>query len=202
MFERILSKLERISRFGVWMGGGALMIAAFIVTIDVLFRKFVGWTMSGSDEITSYVFAASTTWAYSFVLLHRANVRIDAAYNLVKPKVRAVLDVLGVMLLLLYMGTLTERAIVVVQDSIAYGSVSNTTLLTPLWIPQLAWASGLVFFMITLIVVATYSIVMLLRGDFAGVNRVAGVMTVTEEIDTEIHGMEFGSDGAAGDGDK
>ena len=202
MFEVILSKLERISRLAVWFGGATLMIAAFIVTVDVLFRKFVGWTMSGSDEVTSYVFAASTTWAYSFVLLHRANVRIDAVYNLVKPKVRAVLDVLGVLLLLLYMGLLTERAIFTLQDSINYGSVSNTTLLTPLWIPQLAWASGLGFFMITLIVVATYSILMLLRRDYAGVSRVAGVMTVSEEIDTETHGMELSSDGATGDGEK
>lgn len=202
MFEVILSKLERISRMAVWFGGATLMIAAFIVTVDVLFRKFVGWTMSGSDEVTSYVFAASTTWAYSFVLLHRANVRIDAVYNLVKPKVRAVLDVLGVLLLLLYMGLLTERAIGTLRDSIDYGSVSNTTLLTPLWIPQLAWASGLVFFMITLIVVATYSILMLVRRDYAGVSRVAGVMTMTEEIEEETHGMELSSDGATGDGDK
>ena len=78
MFAMIHHRLEQISRFAVWVGGAALMAAAFMVTVDVLFRKFVGITMSGSDEYSGYVFAASTTWAYSYCLLHRSNVRIDA----------------------------------------------------------------------------------------------------------------------------
>ena len=42
----------------------AMMAAAFMVTVDVLFRKFAGLTMSGSDEYSGYVFSATTTWAF------------------------------------------------------------------------------------------------------------------------------------------
>ena len=174
----------------MWFGGAALMISAVIVTVDVLFRKFVGWTMSGSDEVTSYVFAASTTWAYSYCLLHRANIRIDAVYNLLPRFFRNLLDLLGVFLLLLYMAVLTDRAIVTLQDSLDYGSVSNTTLTTPLWIPQLAWVSGLVMFMITLIFVSAYAITAMIKRDSATVTAVVGILSIEEEIAEETRGTE------------
>lgn len=88
-FAQVHSALQLASRWLVWLGGVALLISAIIVTLDVLCRKFIGVTMSGSDEISGYVFAASTTLAYSYCLLHRSNVRIDALYNLLPKPVTA-----------------------------------------------------------------------------------------------------------------
>jgi TRAP-type C4-dicarboxylate transport system permease small subunit len=190
MFLRIHGVLEVASRYAVWIGGATLMISAIMITIDVLFRKFVGWTMSGSDEVTSYVFAASTTWAYSYVLLHRANIRIDAVYNLLPRYVRNILDLLGVFLLLFYMAILTERAWITLDESLINSSVSNTTLTTPLWIPQLAWLSGLIMFMITLVFVGAYATTAMIKGDADTVTRVAGLLSVEEEIQEETRGTE------------
>ena len=69
--------LKVVSNWAVWLAGLALLLCAFMVTVDVFFRKYLNMTMSGSDEISGYVFAASTTWAYSYCLLNRSNVRID-----------------------------------------------------------------------------------------------------------------------------
>ena len=98
----IHSALKRVSLWAVWLAGLALLLSAIMVTVDVLCRKFLGVTMSGSDEISGYVFAAGTTWAYSYCLLNRSNVRIDALYNFLPVGVRAGLDVFGVTLLLIY----------------------------------------------------------------------------------------------------
>ena len=92
MLAVIHAKLLSVSRFAVWIGGAALMLSAIMVTLDVISRKIFGFTISGSDEISGYVFAAGTTWAYSYCLLHRSNIRIDAVYNLLPPVVRNVLD--------------------------------------------------------------------------------------------------------------
>ena len=81
-FARIHRIFERLSLWAVWVGGAALMLSAIMVTVDVLARKYLNITMSGSDEITGYVFAGATTWAYAYCLLHRSNIRIDAVYNL------------------------------------------------------------------------------------------------------------------------
>ena len=191
MLERIHGLLEWISRRAVWIGGAALLAAAIMVTVDVLCRKFLNVTMSGSDEISGYVFAAGTTWAYSYCLLHRANIRIDAVYNLLPRPVCAALDLGAVLLLLAYNGVLARRAWGAFAESWDKDSVSITTLATPQWIPQLFWASGLVFFEIVLLFVCLYTIVGLARGDLELVRRVAGVQSVAEEIESETHGMNL-----------
>ena len=194
-FEIVHAWLERISHVAVWVGGAAMLFAAIMVTIDVLCRKFLGVTMSGSDEMSGYVFAASTTWAYSYTLITRSNVRIDAAYNLMPIGVRAVLDVVGLALLLGYMAYLTDKAIDVFVTSWQRDSVSITTLATPQWIPQLAWVTGLVLFCITGTFVLLYALVALVRRDLVTVQQVAGAMNVEDQIAEETHGMDIAKAG-------
>ena len=191
MLERIHRTLEWISRRAVWIGGAALLAAAVMVTLDVLSRKFLNVTMSGADEISGYVFAAGTTWAYSYCLLHRANIRIDALYNFMPRWLCAILDTVAVVLLLIYNGVLAYRAWGAFSQSWERDSVSITTLATPQWIPQLLWASGLIFFELVLVFVLLYTLVGLLRGDLDLVKRIAGVPSVAEEIEAETHGMNL-----------
>ncbi len=188
----------RVSQIAVWAGGAALTIAAVIVTVDVLCRKFIGVTMSGSDEISGYIFAAATTWAYSYCLLHRANIRIDAFYNLMPRWLKAVFDLAGLGALVVFMSVLTERAVFTLITSFIQDSVSITTLVTPLWIPQFFWASGLVLFMFTLLFISVYAVVALIRGDLATVSKVAGVLSVQEEIEEETHGMDISGGNSVG----
>lgn len=188
--DSIHRALKVIANWAVWLAGLALMVCAIMVTVDVFFRKFFNMTMSGSDEISGYVFAASTTWAYSYCLLNRSNVRIDVMYNFLSIRVRAVLDCVGIALLLFYMSYLTRKAFDVFWTSWTGNSMSTTTLLTPLWIPQLAWFLGLLLFTITLSFMLLYTLIALLRGEHQLVQRVAGAMSAQEEIDQETHGLD------------
>ena len=189
MLESIHSRLERISQLAVWVGGAALLAAALMVTVDVLSRKIFNVTMSGSDEYSGYVFSATTTWAYSYCLLHRSNVRIDALYNYLPRKVTAILDVVGLLLLFYFMSIMTYYAMVSFVDSWVNNSVSITTLGTPQWIPQLFWVAGLILFFVTLIIVVVYSIIALLQRNWDLVARVAGVPSIAETMQEETHGI-------------
>ena len=190
MLESIHSRLERISQLAVWVGGAALLAAALMVTVDVLSRKIFNVTMSGSDEYSGYVFSATTTWAYSYCLLHRSNVRIDALYNYLPRKVTAILDVVGLLLLFYFMSIMTYYAMISFVDSWVNNSVSITTLGTPQWIPQLFWVAGLILFFVTLIFVVFYSIVALLQRNWDLVARVAGVPSIAETMQEETHGID------------
>tara|TARA_B100000989_G_scaffold297704_1_gene284386 strand:- start:943 stop:1554 length:612 start_codon:yes stop_codon:yes gene_type:complete len=190
MLESIHSRLERISQLAVWVGGAALLAAAVMVTVDVFARKIFNVTMSGSDEYSGYVFSATTTWAYSYCLLHRSNVRIDALYNYLPRKVTAILDVVGLLLLFYYMSIMTYYAMISFLDSWVSNSVSITTLGTPQWIPQLFWVAGLILFFVTLIFVVLYSIVALLQRNWDLVARVAGVPSIAETMQEETHGID------------
>ena len=190
MLESIHSRLERISQLAVWVGGAALLAAALMVTVDVLSRKIFNITMSGSDEYSGYVFSATTTWAYSYCLLHRSNVRIDALYNYLPRKVTAILDVVGLLLLFYFMSIMTYYAMVSFVDSWVNNSVSITTLGTPQWIPQLFWVAGLILFFVTLIFVVFYSVIALLQRNWDLVARVAGVPSIAETMQEETHGID------------
>ena len=190
MLESIHSRLERISQLAVWVGGAALLAAALMVTVDVLARKIFSVTMSGSDEYSGYVFSATTTWAYSYCLLHRSNVRIDALYNYLPRKITAILDVVGLLLLFYFMSIMTYYAMVSFVDSWVNNSVSITTLGTPQWIPQLFWVAGLILFFVTLIFVVVYSIIALLQRNWDLVARVAGVPSIAETMQEETHGID------------
>ena len=144
-----------------------------------------GLTLSGSDEISGYVFAAATTWAYSFCLLNRSNIRIDALYNTLSIKPRAVLDVIGMMLLAYYVYLLTFSGFEMFAENLEYNSSAQTTLATPLWIPQVFWLSGLAFFLVCLVFLVIYGVFALLRKDWLTVSRIAGIKTVEEEISEE-----------------
>ena len=189
MFERIHARLTRIAQIAVWIGGGAHLAAAIMVTIDVVLRKIFSITMSGSDEMSGYVFAAGTTWAYSYCVLHRSNIRIDAVYNLLPRRLCGVLDIVGVVLLLIFNAVLTRHAWEAFATSYVRDSVSITTLATPLWIPQLFWVIGLIAFQVTLVFVAVYATLRYWQRDDAAVNRIVGVPTVAEEVEAETRGM-------------
>ncbi|MAI99178.1 MAG: C4-dicarboxylate ABC transporter permease [Nisaea sp.] len=185
VFERLHGGFKNISQVAVWLGGFALLLSAIMVTLDVIFRKLFGLTLSGSDEITGYVFAAATTWAYSFCLLNRSNIRIDALYNTLSIKPRAVLDVIGMMLLAYYVYLLTVSGFEMFVENLEYNSSAQTTLATPLWIPQVFWLSGLAFFLVCLVFLVIYGLFALLRKDWLTVSRIAGIKTVEEEISEE-----------------
>lgn len=181
--------LTRLATVGVWLGGAALMLAAIMVTVDVLARRLAGVTMSGSDEITGYVFAGATAWAYSYTVLTRANIRIDAAYNLLPMGMRAVLDILGLALLLLFMGYLTLKGWDVFQTSWTRNSVAISAMATPLWVPQLVWITGLMFLNVTLVFLIVHTAVAFAVAGAPAVQALAGTMSVQEEIAHETQGV-------------
>lgn len=197
MLDRLLEKTESVSRIAVWIAGGALLLAACVVSIDVILRKLFSISMGGADEIMGYVFAIGTAWAFTFTLLERGNVRIDALYQLLPRPVRAVLDIVSTLVLGWFMFLVTKAAYSVFYGSMGwpfgdteFWSVSITPLLTPLAIPQGLWVLGLILFMFAIVLVLVRSVVALAKGDLAAVARVAGPRTQDEEVEEELHMAE------------
>ena len=187
MFDRIQTGLEGAARGAAVVGGAAMCAAAFIVTADVLSRKISGVTMRGSDEITGYIFAASTTWAYAYAVLTRSNIRIDVAYLALDPRARAFLDVLGLGLLTLYIFLLTRSAWTVVAESWTFNYTAQTPLATPLWLPQSFWFAGLAFMLLCLTFLTVRCLWHLIHADWRAIGSVAGVKSLDQEIKEETH---------------
>ena len=103
---------------------------------------------------------------------------------------RSVLDVFGLLLLGGYIAYFTQKAWVVFIESWERDSVSVTPQLTPLWIPQIVWVTGLTFFTIVTLFMIFYTAIALVTGRIRTVQRLAGTMSVQEEMAEETRGMK------------
>ena len=200
VLDRIYGGMQRISLWAVWLGGLALLIAAIVIVVEVIGRKFGGtevlgitlpsFRVPGSDEYSGYLFGGATVWAYAYCLIHRSHIRIDALYNVFPQRVRAVLDVIGLAFLAIYITYLTERAWVVLLGTLEKGSKAATPQQTPLWLPQTVWVTGLTFFTIVTLSLLFYTTLCLFTGRTAQVQQLAGTMSVQEEVEEETRGVK------------
>ena len=182
MLDQSLEAAFRMSRMAVRFAGALILFSALMVCADVLSRRILGVTMSGSDEISGYLFAIATALSMPFALLHRANVRIDAAYTLFSPKLRYALDLFGLVLMTVFAAFVTWRAALAVEVTLTNGSRAITPLQTPLILPQSAWLSGWLLLMAALIAAG-------LRGDLDRARQIGGIPSVEEEIEGETAGV-------------
>ena len=104
--DKLWTGISWVARVFAWIGGAMIMIAALVVSTEVICRKLFAFPFSGSDEIGAYLFAIGTSWSMAFVLVTRGHVRIDALYGGFSPKVRAVFDLVA----LVGLAVLVDRA--------------------------------------------------------------------------------------------
>ena len=122
LLARAFALAGRLSRVGVWVGGALTLASALLISYSV--------TIGGSDELSGYAFAISTTWALAYAALERANVRVDVVYQHLPVRVGAVLDWLALVAIGVFAVYLTYHAQGVAAASWEQGSVANTPLAT------------------------------------------------------------------------
>jgi TRAP-type C4-dicarboxylate transport system permease small subunit len=194
ILARLADHAGRLARYLIWAGGALILVAAVVVTLDVLQRKvsrLTGLNISGSDEISGYLFAISTTWAFSHALLHRANVRVDALYLMMPRPTRAILDVIGILILSIFVAVVTWHGMQMFIHNLTNWSKSITPLLTPLAIPQFFWIAGLVIFVLNLFLVLLRAMLALLLRDYATIGAIAGARTQEEEFEDEMRSLHL-----------
>ncbi|MBT3360176.1 MAG: TRAP transporter small permease [Rhodospirillales bacterium] len=188
--DRLIAIAFRYSRYGVWFGGGLIILSAFIVAAEVLIRKFFNHTIGGADELSGFALAIGSAWAFSFALLERAHVRIDSVYVWLPVRARAILDLIGLTVFLLFMGLLAYQGTGVFTDSVELGSRTMSALETPLQYPQFFWVAGLYFFVVVAVLMLVRALGTAFRLDFSGVQRQIGSKTVSEELNAEMRDIE------------
>src|SRR5690625_6285993 len=123
--DKALDYAHCLSRFAIWAAGALTLISALYITINVLFRKLAGFSLGGSDELSGYAFAISISWALSFATLERANIRIDALYQVLPTRLCAILDWVALVALAVF---------------IAYLNLYADDVVHTYWV---AWATGM-----------------------------------------------------------
>jgi TRAP-type C4-dicarboxylate transport system permease small subunit len=184
--DNLLRTAQLLSRAGVWLSGALMVGAAGLIGVDVVLRRFFNRSIGGADEVSGYILAIASAWAFGYCLLDRAHIRIDSVYLRLPVRLRAVLDVLAVLAFTGFMALVTWHAWGVLEQSWAVGARSISPLATPLVIPQALWLVGLGSVLFVGATLLVRLVPALARGRYADVRRLAGHRTLVEELEKEV----------------
>ena len=185
-----MTGVRRFAQWGLWFGGALVLLAAVLIGIDVLMRKFLVLSIGGADELAGYALAIGTAWGLGATLLDRAHIRIDSLYVLFPQKLRLTLDVLAIVLLLAFFALLTWHGLGVLAQSWTSGSRSQSALETPTVIPQVLWIAGLVAFIAVGVLLLLRALTVVASGDLRGAARLISTRSAEEEVEDEIRDLK------------
>ncbi len=186
----LIDRTHAISRLSLWAAGAFMIFTVFMISAEIVLRKMGSGAVSGASEVGGYMLATCSVWAFSYTLLHRANIRFDVLYVRCGPGTRAWLDLVSLLVLGIFIFTVTYHAYAVLATSISFGTRSNTSLSIRQWIPQSVWFSGLAFLCWTIFILAVRVLVALVHKDFATVARLAGTQMADEEVKRETAAIQ------------
>ena len=181
---------RRVSRWGLWFGGALVLLAAIVIGIDVLMRKFLAASVGGADELAGYALAIGTAWGLGAALLDRAHIRIDSLYVHFTPALRVALDLAGLALFLAFFGLVAWHGIGVAGQSWTAGSRSQSALETPTVIPQVLWLAGLAVFLASGMLLFVQALMTAIGGRPGDAVKLVGTRSAEEEVEDEIRDIQ------------
>jgi TRAP-type C4-dicarboxylate transport system permease small subunit len=133
---------------------GLVLVQVFGRILDGLLRTLnlpvAGITVPSLNEIAGFLFVAATFLALAATLRKADHIRVSMLIKAVPPGVRRLLEAVVLAIGTVLATYAAYHAVLLVADSIAFGSVSFGVIPIPLWIPQTALAAGLIVFAIAL----------------------------------------------------
>ena len=185
ILDRLIAHSFTLARVCGWICGLLLMVSAFLISLDIALRETLVVTLGGANELSGYALAISSSWGCTVALVHRMHVRIDSVYTHLTPRIRALLDIVGLAAFIYFLTFVTFYAYKVLEQSIESGTHSISALGAPLAIPQAVWFLGFVVFLIVASIYLLRAMVAFAKGDLRRVRELLGARSVEEEMELE-----------------
>ncbi|OGA18267.1 MAG: hypothetical protein A3I63_07665 [Betaproteobacteria bacterium RIFCSPLOWO2_02_FULL_66_14] len=181
---------RRLAQWALWFGGTLVLLAAMLIGIDVVLRKFFNASIGGADELAGYALAIGTAWSLAAALLERAHIRIDSLYVRLPSRLRLALDFAGLALLVAFFGLIAWHGSRMVMQSWTSGSRSQSALQIPTVVPQSIWILGLAVFVVIGILLFAHALMHAVRGRVGEIARAIGTRSAEEDVAAEIRDRE------------
>ena len=198
ILDRLIAQSFTLARISGWICGLLLTLSAFLIGLDILLRQTLVITLGGANEISGYALAVSSSCGCTVALVYRMHVRIDSLYTYLGPRLRALLDMIGLAAFIYFMSFVTYYAYKTLETSIESGTVSISALGTPLAIPQAVWFAGFIVFLFVAAVFLLRAIVAFLKGDLRRLRELIGARSVQEEVEMEKQSLGVATSGSTG----
>ncbi|MDA3919913.1 MAG: TRAP transporter small permease subunit [Salinisphaera sp.] len=179
MIDRMIGVIRRINRVIAMAAGIALIGCVLLILVAVLLRK-CGIAFGGSSEISGYVMAGVASWGMSFTLTELAHVRIDLIRLRLRPIGKAMLDLIAILAVAATAVTIAFQCWPVLHTTLTNHARANTSMATPLWIPQSIWFAGWIWFALSSSLLVLLTVLLLARGDLQRADALVGARSEME----------------------
>lgn len=169
-----LRLLQSLNNTLALLAGGLLLLSVIITIVDIVLRQ-IGHSLGGTDELSGYTMAIATSWGMSYTLTSLAHVRIDLVRARCSAPFKSLFDAIALLSLAGTAMVIAYRVWPVLERSLKNNSTANTTLETPLWIPQSLWMAGWIWFAVSAVILSLALITAALQKDHKKINRTAGI---------------------------
>ncbi|MFT4784720.1 MAG: TRAP-type mannitol/chloroaromatic compound transport system permease small subunit [Paracoccaceae bacterium] len=181
MAQDILKTLRQVNRAVAILVGLLLLTCALFVLADIVLRQ-VGASFGGTDEISGYVMAISAAWGMAYTMLELGHVRIDLLRSRLAARGRVLFDLGSMMVLTFTITIIAFRCWPVLEKTLANGSRANTTLETPLWLVQVPWFAGWIWFALMAWATVLAALVLFVQGRFEDTERAIGAFAEQDAL--------------------
>jgi TRAP-type C4-dicarboxylate transport system permease small subunit len=196
--DRLIAHSFTLARVSGWICGLLLTVSAFLIGLDILLRQTIVVTIGGANELAGYALAVSSSWGCTVALVYRMHVRIDSVYTHLGPRLRALLDIIGLAAFIYFMSFVTYYAYKVLETSIESGTYSISALGAPLALPQAVWFAGFVVFLFVAAVFLLRAVIAFAKGDLRRLRELLGARSVQEEVEMEKQALGVATGGSSG----
>jgi TRAP-type C4-dicarboxylate transport system permease small subunit len=181
---------ERFSNATVAVFGVVMTGFAALVTFETLARKFMNISLQGVDELGGYVLAVTSSLAFTLALLDRAHIRIDLFHLKLPLGLRAALNWISAAMTTAFAALLVYVGVIVLRETIDFGSTAPTPWATPLVWPQSLWLAALVIFLLAAVAHLFAATRLLAAGRVGELDRHHGPKGAEEEVQEELADLE------------
>lgn len=122
----------------------AVVVMVCLVVLEVLLRSTIGFSFGFVDELVSYLVVLITFFGVCVTFRNKALFRVEMFYAKLSGTSRKFLDIFHAVLSLALCGVLIYYAFFLISSSFTRGTISQSKLETPLYIPQLIIPAGLI----------------------------------------------------------
>lgn len=148
---RFLDKsIEKLGNMAALMAVGILIIMVLMITANVFLRYLFRIPLHFSVEYSGYMLAFIVYIGYAYVTRQEAHISVEVIHQRLKKRIRDGLDVITTLIALALVGVYFKYGWDFCIGSLLTGQLSETVMLTPLWIPRAVLPVGLILFSLAL----------------------------------------------------
>lgn len=130
----------------------ALSLAGiFLVMLAQAFGREAGVLVRGADDLSAWLTAAAAFFALGHTFRHGELVRMGLAIEGLPPRARWWSELAALSVTALFTGWMTWAVASFVYDSWRFHEVAQGLITIPIWIPQLAFALGVLILLIAVL---------------------------------------------------